>query len=55
MDDHRCRFCRRYPDDDYLTVSFPDGIATVCTDCWEKRDEPDPDVVEWRDTEVEVV
>ena len=52
--DQRCRFCHRYIVDGlYTRVSFPDGIANVCDFCREKADEPD--MAEWRDTEVEVV
>lgn len=53
LDDNlRCRFCHRYVVDGlYTRVTFPDGIANVCDNCHEKRDE---DTARWRDTDIEV-
>lgn len=50
-----CRFCKRTDPIAlglYQRFSFPDGIANVCDDCNEKSD--NPDIVEWRGTDVEV-
>ena len=44
FDAPRCRFCKRTApilDGTYTRIRFPDGIALVCDDCYEKRDEPD--------------